>query len=256
MNSDIHQSQEVPENIVFSRLKSEPITSDRISTSELPKANPFNQYLNNLANFWDQTENQTKVLSLAILILLILPAVVMPNLNNHEQKVLGVTDSVIAREELDSLPVKKADTFNTGNPFENIKLPSVELPNISLPQYHLKPKLPQINLSEPVTNIVKTNTDAFLSMPKVELTSSGAIKQDTVAGKIRLDDSLSKNDVVSDKYEIGDKLKATYNGTTVDVVITGKRVLPLDTLIVIDRFKYAELTKDEKTVVVDGRVGK
>ena len=227
-----------------------------VEPNKTTRPNPFKEYLKSISSFWDKTENQTKVLSLAVLVLLVLPAIVMPNLNSHEEKVLGVTDSIIEREKLDSLPVKKTDAFNIGNPFENAKLPSVELPNISLPQYDIKPKLPQINLNEPVNNIIKTGTDTFLSMPKVELTPNGTIKQDTIAGKIRLDDTLAKNDAITDKYEIGDKLKVTYNGTTVDVVVTAKRVLPIETLIIVDRFKYAELTKDEKTIVVDGKISK
>jgi hypothetical protein len=202
---------------------------------------------------FDDISTKTKAVSVLILFFLILPGIVMPVLNRPE--VAGVSDSPLE----DGLNATSQTTQNNGFKFPEIKLPETNFQAFppTLPNFNTDNN-PKIIESQPIANqatlpdiVVRVDNNFGNDIRQRIQDQSGTAKVRVQSGKIVWEAGLGE-DIFSDKFPIGSKVNFKFGDRSQNLIITDNRILPVNTLIIISKEKFADLFADtEKQKEVD-----
>ncbi len=168
---------------------------------------------------------KTKLFSLIILAILVLPVFINPPKSGS---VLGVNETKNTTETQET---------NQTNPAP-VNLGSL--------------------LSQPTSSTIQTQSENSNSLYKLKDISSGIRDtkkknntQKTMNGKIVWDAS-AQSSAISDKFSLGSGVKLTYGSNTVDIVVGEIRVLAPDTIMIVDQKTFTKLGGNlEKDVSID-----
>lgn len=199
---------------------------------------------------------KTKVISILVIFLLVLPGIFMPVLSQPNQQVLGASDVALENG------FGSTSSVNSGFKFPEIKLPETNLQAFA-------PTLPNFNLGNSTTQQLQIqpndNVSYQASAPTVIVNVNNNIddirqrilEQQNPAtmqiqtGKITWEDGLGES-VLSDKFPVGSKVNLKVGTKTQLLTITENRILPVNTLVIVNKEKFTNLFADaQKTKEVD-----
>jgi hypothetical protein len=197
---------------------------------------------------FDEIPMKTKIISVLVIFLLILPGIVMPNLKRAEPEVAGINNTNESESE------SKSDT----NIF---KFPEVKLPDANLQAF--APTLPNFNQNnnQPQTVLIANQASAPTLVVNVN-NNVDDIRQrildqqnPTIAqiqtGKVAWESGLGDS-VLSDKFPVGSKVNIKVGDKNQIFTITDNRILPVNTIMIISKEKFTTTFADpEKTKEVD-----
>jgi hypothetical protein len=205
---------------------------------------------------FDSVPMKTKIISILVLFLLILPGIVMPTLNNNSGKeVAGASDSPLE----DGLNSSTKISQDNGFKFPDFKFPETNFQAFAptLPNFN-SDKNNKVIESQPIPNqavlpeiVVRVDNnfgnDIRQRIQEQQDSSSNPIQQ----GKITWETGLG-DDVFSDKFPIGSKVNFKFGDKSQNFIISDNRILPINTLLIISKEKFANLiTNPEKQKEVD-----
>lgn len=182
--------------------------------------------------YWDWirqifSQNKTKIYSLILFIILVLPGLIMPTIKQP------IT-------ELPSLPSFGSDKNQFAVPDLSFLTPKE---NIATPKLSANLFEAKIGMNTPEQ--VKTTLGIKSDFNKL---SENIIQKNKLAfeGKISWDDTLS-NSVASDKFGVGSNIKISYKDKTTLKIIAKQRILGEDNILLVDKETFVELGGDPKT---------
>jgi hypothetical protein len=201
---------------------------------------------------FDDIPMKTKIVSILVLFLLVLPGIVMPVLNHPEKEVAGVSDSPLI------------DGLNTSSQSDSFKFPEIKFPETNIQAF--APTLPNFNSdnnskiieSQPIANqatlpeiVVKVDNNFGDNIRQRIQDQQSPVTVQVQTGKISWEAGLGE-DIFSDKFPIGSKVAFKVGSKTQNLIITDNRILPVNTLVIISKEKFANLFADpEKQKEVD-----
>lgn len=210
-----------------------------------------------MAFSFDNIPMKTKVISILVIFLLILPGIMMPVLNQSNQQVLGASDSTLENG------FGAVSSQNSGFKFPEINLPEASLQAFAptLPNFNLGNNQPQVIQIQPSDNqsiqastptlIVNVNNNTVDDIRQRILEQQSPTTVQIQTGKITWEDGLGDN-ILSDKFPIGSKVSLKVGNKTQILVVTENRILPVNTLVIISKDKFTALFADaQKTKEVD-----
>jgi hypothetical protein len=199
---------------------------------------------------------QTKVISILVLFLLILPGIVMPVLSNPDKQVAGVSDSPLE----DGLNASSQPTQNNSFKFPEIKLPETNFQAFAptLPNFNSGNNSTKVIESQPIANqatlpeiVVRIDNNFGDDLRQRIQNQQGSVTPQVQTGKIVWEAGLG-DDVFSDKFPIGSKVNFKFGDKSQNLIITDNRILPMNTLVIISKEKFFNLFADpEKQKEVD-----
>jgi hypothetical protein len=173
--------------------------------------------------------NRTKIYSLIIFLVIILPGVIMPTFTQPVNEIY--IPSIGATE--------KTANFN---------LPNVDLSFMTPKEtYSIKP--PQIYQTQIDSTLLAENTLNNIKKPIEQIQKS----KTNFEGKISWDDTLSEG-IATDRFMIDSNVKITFNGNPTTKRITQRRILSDDNILLVDKKTFAELGGDptkDKTIIAN-----
>jgi hypothetical protein len=208
-----------------------------------------------MAFSFDDVPMKTKIVSILVLFLLILPGIVMPVLSNPDKQVAGVSDSPLE----DGLNASNQSAQNNGFKFPEIKLPETNFQAFTptLPNFNPNNNSNTIE-SQPVANqatlpeiTVRVDNNFGNDIRQRIQDQQGPTTVQVQAGKISWEAGLGE-DVFSDKFPIGSKVNFKFGEKNQNLIITDNRILPVNTLVIVSKEKFANLFADpEKQKEID-----
>jgi hypothetical protein len=205
---------------------------------------------------FDNVNLRTKTFSILVLFLLILPGIVMPVLNRPEKEVAGVSDSPL----IDGLNSSSSlASQNNGFKFPEIKFPDTNIQAFAptLPNFNSSIS-PKVIESQPVANqatlpdiVVRVDNNFGNDIRQRIQDQQGPATVQVQTGKIVWEAGLGE-DIFSDKFPVGSKVNFKVGNKSQNLIITDNRILPVNTLMIISKEKFANLFADpEKQKEVD-----
>jgi hypothetical protein len=164
---------------------------------------------------------KTKLFSLVIVCLLILPVLINPQ---RSGKVLGTNERGGQIGGSVSPSVEQAADKNTPTSNTNLTVSEVKNINTEIPK--------QSRIGEIGSGIRDVRT---VETPK----NQGQI----ITGKAIWDEN-AKSSVSTDKFSLGSGIKVTFNDKTLSLVVGNSRILSSDTILVLDKKTFQELGGD------------
>jgi hypothetical protein len=197
---------------------------------------------------FDEIPMKTKIISILVIFLLILPGIVMPNLRRAEPAVAGINNTNESESE------SKSDT----NIF---KFPEVKLPDTNLQAF--APTLPNFNQNnnQPQTVLIANQASAPTLVVNVNnnvddirqriLDQQNPTVTQIQTGKVAWESGLNDS-VLSDKFPVGSNVNIKVGDKNQVFTVTDNRILPVNTLMIVSKEKFAGTFADpEKTKEVD-----
>jgi hypothetical protein len=200
---------------------------------------------------FDNVNLKTKAISILVLFLLILPGIAMPVLNRPE--VAGAKDSPLTEG------LNPETVLDNGFKFPEIKIPEANLQAFAptLPNFNTNNNSNAIE-SQPIANqatlpdiVVRVDNNFGNDIRQRIQEQQGPTTVQVQSGKISWEAGLGE-DVFSDKFPIGSKVSFKFGEKTQNLIITDNRILPINTIVIISKEKFANLFADpEKQKEVD-----
>jgi hypothetical protein len=181
--------------------------------------------------------NKTKLISILIFIIIIIPAFSLPPRDK--------TYIEVAQQSIENIPSIELPSINTN--YNNLipKLPAINfgLPDTSYIQEQMTPKASP--LFDNITNTVATGNQIITDIDKVK--DSFKVKEKIkYEGKVSWADNL-KNNVYSDKFNANSSIKITSAGKSYIKNIDEKTIMQDDNLLLVSRSVFTEIGGDSKT---------
>lgn len=199
---------------------------------------------------------KTKIISVLVLFLLILPGIVMPTLRRPEPEVAGINNTTSLEDGLKPI--------TTDFKFPEIKFPEANLQAFAptLPSFGSNNNIgnsPQpvliANQASAATLIVNVNNGVDDIRQRIlEQQNPSTVQIQT--GKITWENGLGES-ILSDKFIIGSNVNIKFGDKAQSLIISDNRILPVNTIAVISKEKFAVLFADpEKIKEVDATAEK